>query len=104
MTMPEIFTAIKDIVLVIAAATTARVAVLGLKNWSRELKGKTEFKVSRNLIRATYKLRDEIQNCRSPFISDYEFPKEYKGSLGETSAEVEAQAWLFVYKNRWASV
>ncbi|MEQ1486150.1 hypothetical protein [Methyloglobulus sp.] len=104
MTTPEIITAIKDVFLGIAAATTAIVAVLGLKNWSRELKGKTEFEVARNLIRTTYKLRDEIQNCRSPFISAYEFPKEYKGGSRETSSEDEAQAWSYVYKNRWASV
>ena len=69
MTTPEVITAIKDVLLGLAAATTAVVAVIGLKNWSRELKGKAEFEIARNMIRATYKLRNELQICRSPFYS-----------------------------------
>jgi len=104
MTTPEIISAVKDVILGIAAATTATVAVIGLKSWSRELKGKAEFEVARNLIRATYKLRDELQNCRSPFVSALEFPEGYQGALGKTSAQEEAQAWSHVYKKRWEPV
>ena len=104
MTALELITAIKDVLLGIAGATTATVAVIGLKNWSRELKGKAEFEVARNLIRATYKLRDELQNCRSPFISAHEFPEGYEGELGKSSPQAAAQAWSHVYKNRWTPV
>jgi hypothetical protein len=104
MTTPEIIATIKDVILGVAAATTAIVAVIGLKNWSRELKGKAEFEVGRNLIRATYKLRDELQNCRSPFISAYEFPESNQRARGESSSQEEAQAWAHVYKNRWSPV
>jgi len=104
MTTPEIITVMKDVLLGIAAATTATVAVIGLKSWSRELKGKAEFEVARNLIRATYKLRDELQNCRSPLIGAYEFPEGYQGTLGKSSPHEKAQAWAHVYKNRWAPV
>jgi len=104
MTTPEIITAIKDVLLGIAAATTAIAAVIGLKSWSRELKGKAEFEIARNLIRSTYKLRDELQNCRLPFISANEFPEGYQGALGSCSAQEEAEAWSHVYKNRWVPV
>jgi len=104
MTTPEIITVIKDVLLGFAAATTATVAVIGLKSWGRELKGKAEFEVARNLIRATYKLRDELQICRSPFISAYEFPEGYRGTLEKSSPQGEAQAWNHVYKNRWVPV
>lgn len=104
MTTPEIITAVKDVFLGIAAATTAIVAVIGLKNWSRELKGKAEFDVARNLIRATYKLRDELKNCRSSFINAYEFPDGYQGTVGKPSHQEEAQAWAHVYKNRWGPI
>lgn len=70
-------TAIKDIALSGAAITTATVAILGLKSWSRELKGKAEFEVGRALILATYKLRDELKYARSPCTSGYEFPEDY---------------------------
>ncbi len=104
MTVPELITAIKDVLLGVAGATTATVAVIGLKNWRRELKGKAEFEVARNLIRATYKLRDELQNCRSPFISANEFPEGYEGELGKSSPLEAAQAWAYVYKARWLPV
>ncbi len=104
MTALELITAIKDILLGVAGATTATVAFIGLKNWRRELKGKVEFEVARNLIRATYKLRDELQNCRSPFISAHEFPEGYEGELGKSSQLEAAQAWAHVYKTRWLPV
>lgn len=106
MTWPEIITVVKDILLGLAAATTAMVAVLGLRRWRQELEGKAQFEVARNLIRATYKLRDEVRNCRSPFYSAYEFPEDYKGRLGaqQQAAEEEARAWIHIYKNRWAPV
>lgn len=65
-TTPEITSIAKNVLLGNAAAATATVAVIGIKNWSREIKGKAEFEIVRNLIRATYKLRDELQICRSP--------------------------------------
>jgi hypothetical protein len=104
MTIPELVIVIKDIIIGIAAATTATVAVLGLKNWSRELKGKTEFEIGRCLLRATYKMRDQIRNCRSRFISAQEFPNDYPGATEKKSGRVEAEAYAHVYKNRGAPV
>jgi hypothetical protein len=104
MTLPEIITVVKDVLVALAAATTAVVAVLGLRKWRQELEGKAQFEVARNLIRATYRLRDEIRNCRSPFYSAYEFPEDYKGGLAQHSGEEEARAWMHIYKNRWTPV
>lgn len=104
MTWPEIITVVKDVLLGLAAATTAVVAVLGLRKWRQELEGKAQFEVARNLIRATYRLRDEIRTCRNPFYSAHEFPEGYKGGLGAHSTEEETRAWMHIYKNRWALV
>lgn len=43
MSFPELILVLKDILVGIAAATTAVVAIKGLRSWSRELKGKAEF-------------------------------------------------------------
>jgi len=104
MIWPEIVTVVKDTLLGLAAATTAVVAVLGLRKWRQELEGKAQFDVARNLIRATYRLRDELRNCRNPFYSAYEFPEDYNRGVGSRSAEEEARAWIHIYKNRWAPV
>ena len=103
MTTPEIIAMVKDILLGAAAVTTATVAVVGLKNWSRELRGKTEFEAARNLMKATYRVRDEIQYSRAPFVSAGEFPSDYPGPQN-AKADQEAQSWSFVYKNRWEPV
>lgn len=77
MTWPEIIAAIKDVLVGLAAAITAGVAIVGITSWQRELRGKAEFRVARTLMRATYGLRDAVQDCRAPFISGAEFPSGY---------------------------
>ncbi|QPB83540.1 hypothetical protein CWC22_011300 [Pseudoalteromonas rubra] len=104
MSTTEIITAIMNIVLSGAAITTATVAILGLKSWSRELKGKAEFEVGRALILATYKLRDELKYARSPWICGYEFPEDYPRNSDEITAEIEANAHAHIYSKRWKPV
>jgi hypothetical protein len=103
MDVGEIITAAKDSLLGIAAAITAIVAILGLRKWREELRGRADFEVARALIRATYKLRDELELARSPFVRASEFPPNYKGAGNHTPKE-EADAWWHVYKSRWEPV
>ena len=95
---------LEHVAVAIAATVTGTVAVLGLQSWRRELQGRAEFEVARNLARATYKLRDALASCRSPFTAAHEFPPGYGGALGKRSAEEEGNAWAHVYKNRWTPV
>ncbi|WP_163833402.1 hypothetical protein [Spartinivicinus ruber] len=104
MSAVEVFSIIKDVFLAGAAGTTAYVAYTGLEKWQKELRGKANFEVARELIKSVYKLRDEIGYCRSPFIFAAEFPDGYKGSLGKHTAEEEGQAWAYVYSKRWEPV
>jgi hypothetical protein len=98
----EIITVTKDIILIFAAIATAHVAINGLQSWSRELKGKADFEVARNLIRSVYKLRDELGYCRSPWYPPSEFPEDYD-SMNKTS-DSESKAYAFLYSNRWKLV
>jgi len=104
MTILEIIAIIRDIFISLAAIITAFVATIGFKNWKRELKGKAEFEIARGLIRATYKLRDELQGCRSSFFSANEFSEGYQGASSESSPEEKAQAREYVYRNPWKPV
>lgn len=104
MTPPEVFAAIKDVLLAVAGATTAIVAVVGLKSWGRELRGRASFETARALIRATYKLRDEIEACRSPFIFAQEFPEEYRSQGLQRTRRQESDGFAHIYANRWAPV
>ena len=98
----EIISATRDIILILGTIITVSVAREGLKSWSQELKGKADFDVARNLIRATYKLRDEIRYCRSPWIQLGEFPDNYNSN--EKTPIIEAKAYSFIYENRWKPV
>ena len=100
----EYITAFKDIFLSLAAITTSIVAVVGLKNWSRELRGKADFEVARALIRAVYKLRDEIRYARSPWTFPSEFPEGYSLIPSNKTDQNEAEAWSYVFTNRWKNV
>ncbi|WP_043319744.1 hypothetical protein [Microbulbifer sp. HZ11] len=103
MSTVEVVTLIKDIILAVAAATTAFIAYRGVARWQEELKGKASFETARSLIRATYKLRDEIDYCRSPFIPASEFPENYS-PLGDRDPKIEGDAYLHIYRNRWQPV
>ncbi len=100
----EIFSIIKDIALASAAGTTALVAYTGLEKWQKELRGKANFEVARELIKSVYIIRDELSYCRSPFTAAAEFPEDYKGALGKHTPEEKGQAWAHVYSRRWKSV
>src|ERR1700730_13385920 len=101
---------IRDFALAAAAVTTAVVAVLGLKRWRAELRGKADFDVARGLIRATYKLRDEIQSCRVPLVRltvRAPEPDPYApGPQAELDALARAQleACTQLFKERWQRV
>ncbi len=100
----EVFSMIKDIALAGAACVTAYVAFTGLEKWQKELRGKANFDVARELAKSVYLLRDQISYCRSPFTAASEFPQNYRGGLGKQSAEEEGQAWAHVYAKRWEPV
>jgi hypothetical protein len=98
----EIFSMFKDFCISGAALTTAYVAYTGLEKWYEELRGKANFEVARELIKNTYRLRDQLKYCRSPFISSVEFPENF--DLTKSSNYDKAEAYHHVYSNRFNNV
>jgi hypothetical protein len=110
--LTALLSALKDVALGLAAIVTATVAVRGLRRWREELRGKADFEVARGLVRATYKLRDEIQSCRLPLMrvavrppKEAEFPADqiHQDPL-DALAKAELEAWTRAYKDRWQPV
>lgn len=93
----------KDVILAIAGAITACVAVRGLNTWARQLKGTANFEVARKLAKATYRLRNEIELCRAPFVRAGEYPDGYRNH-GKSTAQEKGNAYGHVFANRWAPV
>lgn len=101
MNLFPVITAAKDIVLALAAAVTASVAVVGLSRWQREMTGKAQFDTARKFAQSTYKVREEFRNCRVPLVVANEFPAGYYNVSSAGSNKEEAEAWAYVFKNRW---
>jgi hypothetical protein len=92
----------KDITLAIAAALTSAVAVIGLRSWRRELRGKADFTTAQDMARAMYKLREAMATCRAPWFDVSEFPPGYDGRSKVWSDE--AKAYTYLFQNRWTPV
>lgn len=105
LTAPETIAAIKDLTLACAGAFTAWVASQGLGTWRRQLSGTADFDVARALAKHAYRVRDELQRCRSPWINGSEFGEEYHTHPGlKKPPEVEARGLATVYQKRWTPV
>jgi hypothetical protein len=94
----------KDAVLAAAATVTAIVAVRGLRKWHQEMNGKADFDAARALGRATFKLRDEINACRSPLIRSTEYPSGHDFSDQRNTPENKAMATAHAFNGRWTRV
>jgi hypothetical protein len=102
MPSPELVSAISDAVLALAGVVTAGVAIVGVKSWARELRGRATFEAARSLVRATYKLREAMRIARSPLIRAHEFPEDYEHSPRQQSNEAESRAYAHVFNRRLA--
>lgn len=73
-TCSELVTLIKDLILSGAAITGAVVAIKGLSTWKRQLKGQSEYELSRRILVTLFKYRDTIAGVRHPAMWAYEMP------------------------------
>ena len=104
LTSLELMTFVKEIIIfALTAMITVTVAIVGIRRWIVELRGRTSFEVARGIMLATYRLRDVVAQCRSTLVTRQEFPEDYPGTT-KTSAKEELDGWTYVYKNRWRPV
>lgn len=101
-TIAEYLTLGKDVVATIAPVATFIVALLGLKTWKRQLKGQSEYELSKRMIVNILKYRDAIHSVRSPSI----WPeKEHLPSADERAAMSDEEIryyWIEkAYQSRW---
>ena len=95
----EFVSSISNIVIAVAAITTVVIAARGLKSWQDELRGKSEYDIVRRLLKATYLVRNAIDDCRSPFFPASEFPPD--NTATEKEPHNEATMWAYIYNNRF---
>lgn len=105
MTHTEIITIIKDLILASAAITGAIVAVKGLGTWQRQLKGQSEYELSRRILVSLFKYRDSINGVRHPAMWAYEMPNPPEEEAKIMSREqISFYGTSKAYQARWDKV
>lgn len=105
MTCTEIVALLKDIVLSGAAITGAVVAVKGLGTWQRQLKGQSEYELSRRILVTVFKYRDAINGVRHPVMWAYEMPSPPENEAKTMSQEqIRFYGTSKAYQTRWDKV
>jgi hypothetical protein len=64
MSMLEAMAALRELVLIAASSIAAVVALLGLRTWKKQLKGRTDYELARRLLKSAYAVRDALQIVR----------------------------------------
>ena len=106
----EFVTLAGDVVTIFAALVAATVAVLGLRTWRKQLRGKTEYELARRLLRNVYRVRDAIRVFRNPFVSGAEILQAMRDEEINTEAydpentQHYALSQQAVYQRRWKGI
>jgi hypothetical protein len=96
---------LKDLVLSGAAITGAVVAVKGLGTWQRQLKGQSEYELSRRILVSVFKYRDAINGVRYPAMWAYEMPSPPEEESAKMSREqIRFYGTSKAYQARWDKV
>lgn len=70
-----------------SAATGAVVAVLGLKAWKAQLRGREDHDLARRLLVSVFQYRDSIRGVRNPGMFAHEIPAPPQEKAKDMSAE-----------------
>lgn len=96
-----IITIVKDIFLSMAAILTGIVAIVGLTAWKKELKGKSEYQLAKEVLMAVYKVREGFKNVRGVVMYSHEYPESVLTPAGQIIEGKEYETYTYAYNNRW---
>ena len=97
----ELITIVKDILVGLSAIFLSIIAFLGLNTWRKEIKGKSEYQLAKNVLKSVYNVRDAFNHVRNPGIFQYEYPDDMCDSLGHLKKEFDYAGTSYVYEKRW---
>lgn len=93
----------RNLVQIVFQLIASYVAIVGLRSWIIQLKGKTEYEAAKNVIVGAYRIRDEIKRCRSAFMTPDEWA-ERKPVEGESEQKKQTGESYFAYTQRYNRV
>ena len=92
---------VRDLLVGASAATAAYFAYLGVDAWRRELKGRSEYQLAKDVLKAVYKVREAFNIVRNPVTFSYEYPEEMRGPHGNLEHAHDYEGTEHVYQKRW---
>lgn len=101
MTFAEYIAVTKDVLVGLFAASAAVFAYLGISEWRKELKGKAEYQLAKDVLKSVYKVREAFKHVRCPIIYQYEYPEEMRSSDGHLEGKHDYEGNMYVYQKRW---
>jgi len=99
-TYQPIATFAKDIITIISLTIAAIIAFLGLSAWKKQLVGSGEYELAKRILKATYHLRDALENIRSAFIT----AGEADSAVKETGLELDKSSPDYINKSNVAAI
>jgi hypothetical protein len=96
---------VSEIVTALATITAASTAIYGVREWKRQMKGKTDYEIARCYLKAALVLRDAMEYVRNPFITLNEMQLALKEQGFESKEYTDkAKTNQAVYSTRWKKV
>jgi len=94
-------TAVRDVLVGLSAVSAAVFAYLGLSAWRKELKGKAEYELAKDVLKSVYRVREAFKVVRHPAIFQYEYPADMTDHHGHLKRENNYEGTAHVYEKRW---
>jgi hypothetical protein len=79
----------------------AGAAIYGVNKWWTQLKGKAEYELAKEVLKAVYRVREAFKYVRQPFTWSFEYPENMRDPSGHLKREFEYEGTKHVYQNRW---
>ena len=77
--------------------------ISGVRGWLSQIKGKNRYECAKNMIAGAYRIRDQIEHVRSPFMSAAEWV-DRKADANEAPSEKFARVSYYAYRRRLSRV
>ncbi|KZN44037.1 hypothetical protein [Pseudoalteromonas luteoviolacea] len=97
----EWLTPVKDIIVAFCAIGAASIAYKGLNTWQKELKGKSEYQLAKDVLKSVYKVQEAFKHVRHPAIMGYEYPSDMINNTGHLKDDSRYEGTAHVYTERW---
>jgi hypothetical protein len=93
--------AVRDVLVGLSAVSAAIFAYLGLSAWRKELKGKAEYELAKDVLKSVYRVREAFKHVRNPAIFQYEYPADMTDHHGHLEGKHDYEGTAHVYEKRW---